>query len=72
MLHEHILSQGKVNVTSKSFNFPEGGEITLACYNMDKEANKNSNFMMSILNQKDSFRINVRSHVFINYLKKEE
>ena len=26
----------------------------------------------SILNQKDSFRINVRSHVFVNYLKKGE
>ena len=63
---------GKSHVTSKSFNFPDGGEIILACYNMDKEANKKSNFMMSILNQKDSFRINVRSHVFVNYLKKGE
>ena len=63
---------GKSHVTSKSFNFPDGGEIILACYNMDKEANKNSNFIMSILNQKDSFRINVRSHVFVNYLKKGE
>ena len=63
---------GKSHVTSKSFNFPDGAEIILACYNMDKEANKKSNFMMSILNQKDSFRINVRSHVFVNYLKKGE
>jgi hypothetical protein len=63
---------GKSQLTSKSFNFPDGGEIILACYYMDKEANKNSNFMMSTLNQKDSFRINVRSHVFVNYLKKEE
>ena len=39
---------------------------------MDKEANKNSNFAMSALNQKDSFRINVRSNVFVNYLKKEK
>ena len=63
---------GKSRVTSKSFNFPDGGEIILACYYMDKEANKNSNFMMSTLNQKDSFRVDVRSHVFVNYLKKGE
>jgi len=63
---------GKSHVTSISFNFPDSGEIILACYNMDKEANKNSNFMMSTLNQKDSFRINVRSHVFVNYLKKKK
>jgi len=61
---------GKSTVTSLSFNFTNEGEIILSCYNMDKEANKNSNFMMSTLNQKDSFRINVRSHAFINYLKK--
>ena len=63
---------GKSHVTSISFNFPNGGEIILECYNMDKEANKKSNFMMSVLNQKDSFRVNVRSHIFINYLKKEK
>ena len=63
---------GKSTVTSQSFNFIDEGEIILSCYYMDKEANKNSNFMMSILNQKDSFRINVQSHAFINYLKKEE
>ena len=63
---------GKSTVTSISFNFLDEGQIILACYNMDKEANKKSNFMMSILNQKDSFRINVRSHVFVNYLKKGE
>ncbi|MDC0205179.1 hypothetical protein OAJ64_00015 [Pelagibacteraceae bacterium] len=63
---------GKSTVTSLSFNFTNEGEIILSCYNMDKKANKNSNFIMSTLNQKDSFRINVRSHAFINYLKKEE
>jgi hypothetical protein len=39
---------------------------------MDKEANKNSNFIMSTLNQKDSFRINIRSHAFVNYLEKDK
>jgi hypothetical protein len=63
---------GKSNVTSISFNFPNNGVIILACYNMDKEANQNTNFIMSTLNQKDSFRINVRSHIFVNYLKKKE
>ena len=61
---------GKSIVTSISFDFKDGGKIILSCYNMDKEANKNSNFMMSILNKKDSFRIEVRSHIFVNYLKK--
>ena len=62
---------GKSTVTSLSFNFIDEGEIILSCYNMDKEANKNSNFIMSTLNQEDSFRINVRSHEFVNYLKKK-
>ena len=61
---------GKSTVTSISYNFTDKGKIVLSCYNMDKEANKNSNFIMSTLNQKDSFRINIRSHAFINYLKK--
>ena len=61
---------GKSHVTSISFNFSDNGEIILACYIMDKEANKNSNFVMSTLNQKDSFRISIRSYAFINYLKK--
>ena len=62
---------GKSDVTSISFNFPGEGEIILACYNMDKKANQNSTFIMSTLNQKDSFRINVKSKEFINYLKKK-
>ena len=61
---------GKSTVTSLSFNFTNEGEIILSCFNMDKKANKNSNFIMSTLNQKDSFRISIRSHAFINYLKK--
>ena len=63
---------GKSTVTSLSFNFTNEGEIILSCYDMDKKANKNSNYIMSTLNQKDSFRISIRSHAFINYLKKEE
>ena len=63
---------GKSTVTSLSFNFTNEGEIILSCYDMDKKANKNSNFIMSTLNQKDSFRISIRSHAFINYLKKGE
>ena len=61
---------GKSAVTSLSFNFTNEGEIILSCFNMDKKANKNSNFIISTLNQKDSFRISIRSHAFINYLKK--
>ena len=61
---------GKSTVTSLSFNFANEGEIILSCYNMDKKANKNSNFIMSTLNQKDSFRISVKTRAFINYLKK--
>ena len=63
---------GKSHLTSKSFNFPDGGEIILSCYYMDKEANKSANFIMSTLNQNDSFRINVRSRLFVNYLKKRK
>ena len=37
---------------------------------MDKEAKKNESFLKSILNQSDSFRIDVRSSAFVNYLKK--
>ena len=63
---------GKSIVTSILFDFPDGGVIILACYNMDKEANKSANFIMSTLNQNDSFRINVRSRLFVNYLKKKK
>ena len=63
---------GKSTVTSLSFNFKDEGEIILACYNMDKKTNKNDSFITTILNQKDSFRINIRSRVFVNYLKKKE
>ena len=61
---------GKSIVTSLSFNFLDGAKIILACYNMDKEAKENESFLTSILKQNDSFRIDVRSSTFVNYLKK--
>ena len=61
---------GKSSATSLSFNFLDGAKIILACYNMDKEAKKNESFLKSVLNQNDSFRIDVRSSTFVNYLKK--
>jgi len=63
---------GKSTVTSISFDIADKGSIIIACYNMDKEANKNASFITSTLNQNDSFRINIRSRVFANYLKKHK
>ena len=64
---------GKSNVTSLSFNFLDGAKIILACYNMDKkEAKKNQSFLKSVLKQKDSFRIDIRSSAFANHLKKRD
>ena len=60
---------GKSTVTSLSFNFNNKGEIVLSCYYVDKKANEKDTFVNVILNHKDSFRINVRSRVFVNYLK---
>ncbi len=50
---------GNSTVTSVSFNFPDKGEIVLACYNKNKTTGQN-----------DSFRIEIRSNAFANYLKK--
>ena len=61
---------GKSTVTSLSFNFKDEGEIILECYKIDKDVNQNDSFITTILSQKDSFRINIRSRVFVNYLKK--
>ena len=63
---------GKSTVTSLSFNFLDGAKIILACYNVDKEAMENDSFLTSILKQKDSFRIDVRSSAFIYYLKEKK
>jgi hypothetical protein len=62
---------GKSIVTNISFHFPNEGEIILACYNIDQEVKQNASFIMSNLNQNDSFRISVKNNAFINYLKKE-
>ena len=62
-------SSGKSNVTSISFNLLDGGEIILACYDMDNETNQIDSFIKDI-NQIDSFRIDIRSHALINYLEK--
>ena len=63
---------GKSSVTSLSFNFLDGAKIILACYKMDKkEAKENQSFLKSILKQNDSFRIDIRSNAFVNYLKKK-
>ena len=63
---------GKSTVTSLSFNFLDGAKIILACYNVDKEAMENDSFLTSILKQKDSFRIDVRSSAFVYYLKEKK
>ena len=63
---------GKSVVTSLSFNFLDGAKIILECYDMEKEAKKNESFLTSILKQSDSFRTDIRSSAFVNYLKKKE
>jgi len=63
---------GKSAVTSLSFNFLDGAKIILACYDIHKEAKENESFLKSILKQNDSFRIDVRSSSFVNYLKKNK
>jgi len=62
---------GKSVVTSLSFNFLDGAKIILACYNLDKEGRNKESFLTSVLKQNDSFRIDVRSSAFVNYLKKK-
>ena len=55
-----------------SFDFLDKSKIILACYDMDKKANQNdSSFTVPILSQNDSFRIDVRSSAFVNYLEKK-
>ena len=50
---------GNSVVTTISFDFLDEGSIILACYDMDKATKQN-----------DSFRIDVRSRAFVNYLRK--
>tara|TARA_E500000331_G_scaffold52307_1_gene45687 strand:- start:121 stop:777 length:657 start_codon:yes stop_codon:yes gene_type:complete len=63
---------GKSTVTSLSFIFFDESKIILSCYNMDKESDENTSFLSSTFNPNDSFRINVISSVFVNYLKKKD
>ena len=60
---------GKSTVTSISFNFNDKGKIILSCYDMDKATNQIDSPIKDI-NQFDSFRIDIRSKVFKNYLEK--
>ncbi len=60
---------GKSTVTSISFNFLDKGQIILACYDMDKATNQIDSFIKDI-NQFDSFRIDIRSREFTNYLER--
>ena len=60
---------GKSSATSISFNFKNKGEIILSCYDMDKATNQIDSPIKDI-NQFDSFRIDIRSKVFKNYLEK--
>ena len=60
---------GKSTVTSILFDFPDEGAIILECYIMDKKAIQN--FITSTLNQNDSFRVNVKSRLFVNHLERK-
>ena len=60
---------GKSTATSISFDFKDKGKIILSCYNMDKATNQIDSPIKDI-NQFDSFRIDIRSKVFKNYLEK--
>ena len=59
---------GKSNVISVSFDFKDEGKIILSCYNMDNVTNSIDSPIKDI-NQFDTFRIDIRSEVFNNYLK---
>ena len=63
---------GKSSITSLSFNFLDGAKMILACYIMDKQAEQKESFLTSISNKKDTFRVDIRSHKFINFLKKNK
>ena len=60
---------GKSKVTSISFDFKNEGKIILSCYDMDKTTNEIDTPIKDI-NQFDTFRIDIRSKVLINYLEK--
>ena len=60
---------GKSTATSISFDFNGRGKIILSCYDMDKATNQIDSPIKDI-NQFDTFRIDIRSKVFKNYLEK--
>ncbi|MDC0200321.1 hypothetical protein OAJ40_00390 [Candidatus Pelagibacter sp.] len=60
---------GKSTVTSISFDFKDKGKIILSCYDMDRATNQIDSPLQDI-NQFDTFRIDIRSKVFKNYLEK--
>ena len=60
---------GKSTVTNISFDFKDKGKIILSCYDMDKATNQIDSPIKDI-NQFDTFRIDIRSKVFKNYLEK--
>ena len=60
---------GKSIATSISFDFKDGGKIILSCYDMDKVTNQIDSPIKDI-NQFDTFRIDIRSKILINYLEK--
>ena len=60
---------GKSIATSISFDFKDKGKIILSCYDMDKATNQIDSPIKDI-NQFDTFRIDIRSKVFKNYLEK--
>ena len=60
---------GKSIATSISFDFKDGGKIILSCYDMDKATNQIDSPIRDI-NQFDTFRIDIRSKILLNYLEK--
>jgi len=60
---------GKSTAISISFDFKDEGKIILSCYNMDKKTNEIDSPIKDI-NQFDTFRIDIRSKVLADYLKK--
>ena len=60
---------GKSTVTNISFDLKDKGKIILSCYDMDKATNQIDSPIKDI-NQFDTFRIDIRSKVFKNYLEK--
>ena len=65
-----VSNSGKNSATIMVFNFLDNSTITLACYDMDKSINEIETFFTNI-NQFDSFRIDIKSLSFINFLKKK-